>query len=270
MGRILVAGNVNHDRIWHLDRPLAPGGRLSCLSRELRLGGGAFHTGSQLLRLGHEVMIATSLMDDEAGRDALSALEKAGFDTRHIALLPGETQPSDILLDPSGERTIIAPPNRQRPPAAPRGPVQADAIYVNAATCAPALLEAMRQSPLSVTQFPAREEERPAHIVIGSAADLKGRGMEDLWPAAGRVAGERLSCLVVTDGPEPVRLYDGARLALVPPPERLALTDTIGAGDMFAGGFLHALLQGESAPQAALLACRLTEDRLLERRQGAA
>ena len=213
-------------------------------------------------------LISTPQMPDPRFQEQVIYL-CAHNDEGAMGLVVNNPNPEITLLDVF-HGSHLAIPEGPLPPVYMGGPVEVDAIYVNAASCAPALLEAMRKSPLSVTQFPAREEERPAHVVIGSAADLKGCGMEDLWRAAGRVAGERLSCLVVTDGPEPVRLYDGADLTLVPPPERLALTDTIGAGDMFAGGFLHALLQGESPPQAALLACRLTEERLLERRQGAA
>lgn len=270
MSRILVAGNINHDRVWHLDGPLVAGGRLSCLGRETRLGGGAFHTGAQLLRLGHAVSIAGSLMDDEAGRAALATLRSLGFDTRHVAILAGETAPADILLDPSGERTIVAPPNRRRPPVALAGPVEADAVYVNAAACSPELIAAMEQAPLGVAQFPAREAARPADILIGSAADLEGRDAHDLWRAARRIAGKRLSHLVVTDGPEPVRLIDGETVRLVPPPGQLSLADTIGAGDTFAGSYLHAVLAGLSPPDAALAACRLTEEHLIARRDGAA
>lgn len=269
MARILVAGNINHDRVWHLDRPLVPGGRLSCLSREVRLGGGAFHTGAQLLRLGHTVAIAGSLMDDEAGRAALATLDAMGFDTAHVAVIAGETAPADILLDPAGERTIIAPPNRKRPPAGLAGPVEADAIYVNAAACSPVLLAAMERAPLCVAQFPAREEARPAHILVGSAADMAGHDYPDLWATARRIAGGRLSHVVITDGPEPVRLMDRDTIRLVPPPDRLQLADTIGAGDTFAASYLHAVLAGHAPPQAALLACRLTEDYLIERRDRA-
>ncbi|MCX8995855.1 PfkB family carbohydrate kinase [Rhizobiaceae bacterium BDR2-2] len=265
MARILVAGNINHDRIWHLDRTLVPGGRLSCLDREIRLGGGAYHTGAQLLRLGHTVLIAGGLMNDETGREALAALKGMGFDTTHVAVVDGKTAPADILLDPSGERTIIAPPGRRRPPVTVSGAVEADAVYVNAAECTTGLLDAMRRAPLGMAQFPARESARPADILIGSAADMSGRDYPDILAAAHRIAGARLTHLVMTDGPEPVRLIDEETIRLVPPPGRLRLADTIGAGDIFAGSYLHAVLDGLPPPDAALEACRLTERRLVER-----
>lgn len=266
MARLLVAGNINHDCVWHLDRPLVPGERLSCLFREIRLGGGAFHTGAQLLRLGHSVAIAGTLMDDSLGMAALRTLEDMGFDTRHVTVISGETAPADILLDPSGERTIIAPPHRTRPPVRLNSPPDYDGLYVNAAACTPDLLIAMERASLSVAQFPAREALRPAHILIGSAADVAGRDYAELWLAAHRIAGDRLSHFVITDGPDPVRLMDSETIRLVPPPERLQLADTIGAGDTFAGSYLHAILAGHLPPEAALLACRLTEDHLIERR----
>ena len=266
MAHILVAGNINHDRVWHLDRPLTPGGRLSCVNREVRLGGGAFHTGAQLLRLGHAVTIAGHLMDDETGHKALSTLETMGFDTARVSMIPGETAAADILLDPTGERTIIAPPNRKRLAADLFGAVDTDAIYVNASECGPGLLVVMEKALLSIAQFPAKEAARPADILIGSAADMVGHDYADLWSVAHRIAGTRLSHFVITDGPDPVRLMDSATIRLVPPPERLQLADTIGAGDTFAGSYLHAILAGHAPPEAALLACRLTEDHLIARR----
>lgn len=267
MARILVAGNINHDRVWHLDRPLVAGGRLSCRSREVRLGGGAYHTGSELLKRGHEVMIAGSLMDDETGRNTLQDLNALGFDTRHVILIPGETAPADILLDPSGQRTIIAPPNRKRPPATIQTGPSCDSIYVNAAACADVLLAAMRDAPLCLAQFPVREEARPADYLVGSTEDLVAFDESMLWPMAQRIAGTRLKSLIVTAGPDPVRLFNGEETRQVAPPERLVLTDTIGAGDIFAGNLLHALIEGLTPEAATRLACRLTDDRLIERQR---
>ena len=181
----------------------------------------------------------------------------------------GETAPADILLDPSGERTIIAPPHRVRRPVDLKESATVDAIYVNAADCTPALHAQMIKTPLSVAQFPAREAPRPADILIGSTADLAGSDYGALWQAACRIAGERLAHFVLTDGPDPVRLMDHDEIRIVLPPERLTLSETIGAGDTFAGSYIHAILSGHAPPEAALIACRLTEDHLIERRDRA-
>lgn len=259
MSRILVAGNINHDCIWHLDRPLSSGARLSCLSRETRLGGGAYHTGMELLRLGATVLIAGTLMDDEAGRAALSALRQSGFDTTHVTMTPGATQSADILLDPRGERTIIAPPGRKRAPVSLNGPVSVDAIYVNASACGDDLLAAMEATPFSMAQFPTSPGARPADLLIGSAADLKSRSLPDLWQDGQAIAGERLAHLVITDGPGPVRIFNGEKLERANPPDRLSVPDTIGAGDTFAGALLYGVLNGQTAREAAMEACRLTQ-----------
>ena len=265
MSRILVAGNINHDCIWHLDRPLSSGARLSCLSRETRLGGGAYHTGMELLRLGATVLIAGTLMDDEAGRQALASLRQSGFDTTHITMTPGATQSADILLDPRGERTIIAPPGRMRAPVSLNGPVSVDAVYVNASACADDLLAAMEATPFSMAQFPSRPDARPADLLIGSAADLKSRSLPDLWQDSRMIAGERLSHLVITDGPGPVRIFNGEKIERANPPGRLSVPDTIGAGDTFAGALLHGVLTGQPVRDAAMEACRLTQAFLVAR-----
>lgn len=270
MSRVLVAGNVNHDRIWHLDRPLSAGERLNCLSRETRLGGGAFHTGMQLLHLGHDVLLAATLMDDAPGRAALSSLAALGFDTTHVRLIPGETAPADILLDARGERTIIAPPGRTRQPAGLACEARVDAVYVNASACAPELIAAMQGAPFSMAQFPAAATPRPADCLIGSSADLKSRSLPDLWRDGRDIAGDRLRHLVLTDGPGPVRIFNGGRTERVSPPQPLSVADTIGAGDTFAGAMMHGILGGISSREAAAQACRLTQDFLLSRHAHAA
>ena len=103
MHRILVIGNINHDRIWRLDAPLVPGGRLPVRDKAVVLGGGAFHTGSTLIALGAQVVLISRVMSDEMGAAALATLGRAGFDTSHIERVQGETEPLDILLDPEGD-----------------------------------------------------------------------------------------------------------------------------------------------------------------------
>ncbi|MEK1902852.1 MAG: PfkB family carbohydrate kinase, partial [Rhizobium sp.] len=140
MARIMVVGNANVDRIWWLDRPLVPGGRLACKSIEERYGGGGFNAGLVLLDLGHEVMLVTSLHDDDRGRTYLKDLGKRGFNTDFVGLAPGKTEAVDILVDPSGERTIIAPAGRRRPGIEALPPIDASLVYLNARAMSPAAL----------------------------------------------------------------------------------------------------------------------------------
>lgn len=266
MPRVIVIGSVNHDRIWQLDAPLVPGGRIQFSSRATRLGGGAFYTGLQLLELGADVAIVSRLMQDEQGQTALRSLSTAGFHTEYIMMAPGETAPLEIFLEPSGERTILAPTGRSHPLTV-AGKLSSAGVYINALALDESLVEQIGAQPLVLTQFPLRPATpRPADYVISSRDDVP----DDLtlaWQRAGQIAGSRLKMLVLTDGTRPITLFDGSHAVEVEPAAKVDTTDTIGAGDRFAGSFLFALLQGQAPAAAAREASRITAEWL--RRRGA-
>lgn len=259
MHRVIVIGSVNHDRVWQLDDPLIPGARLRFSSREMHLGGGGFHTGCQLLELGTEVALVTGLFEDEPGLAALKVLGGKGFDTRHVKMSPGETMPLEILLEPNGERTILAP-GRSRPALSVEGVLTGDAAYINALLLDEALVSRLHDIPFVVSQLPLRPATpRPADYIVTSRTDAP-EDIETLWQRALRIAGPRLKMLVLTDGPRRITLHDGLRSIHVDPAPAIQGVSTIGAGDRFSGAFLFALLNGRDAASAAAEASRLTAD----------
>ncbi|NLR97642.1 carbohydrate kinase [Rhizobium sp. P38BS-XIX] len=264
MPRIIVIGSVNHDRIWQLDAPLVPGGRIQFSSRTTRLGGGAFYTGQQLLQLGADVAIVSRLMRDDQGRAALQSLTTDGFDVEHIAMLPGETAPLEIFLEPNGERTIIAPAGRTQPLTA-TGKLSGAGVYINALALDQSLVDQIDAQPLVVTQFPLRPATpRPSDYVISSRNDVPD-DLAHAWQRAGQIGGSRLKMLVLTDGTRPITLFDGSQTVEVAPADRVNTTNTIGAGDRFAGSFLFALLEGKTPAAAAQDASRITAEWLRRR-----
>ncbi len=266
MSRIIVIGHVNHDRIWTLNGPLTPGGRLSFAKRTVVIGGGGFHTASQLLRLGEDVLIVTNLMQDEHGSAALKTLETMGFDTRCVMMHPGETVPLEILLEPSGERTIISAADQRRMPLSTREKISGDAAYINALRLDETLLSVLDDIPLVVSQLPLRPAlPRPADIVITSRTDAATGETHAIWERAREIAGTRLRTLVLTDGPRPISLYDGQKLTHVEPLRRIDVVNTIGAGDCFTGAFISELLGGRDLQAAAAEASRLTAEWLHQR-----
>jgi len=188
MHRVIVIGSVNHDRIWQLLDPLTPGGRLRFSSREMHLGGGGFHTGSQLLDLGADVALVTRVMQDEQGQAVLNAVRAMGFDTRHVATLPGKTEPLEILLEPNGERTILGPADRSRAALSAEGPLGGDAAYLNAVLLEEGLVAKLDDIRLVVSQLPLRPATpRPADYVVTSRDDM-GEELPDVWHRAADLA----------------------------------------------------------------------------------
>lgn len=258
MARILVVGHVNHDRLWRLDRPLRPGGRIGFGAREVRIGGGGYCTGSQLLALGHAVVLVSALSGDRRGSETRAKLAADGFDMTHVVKADGDTKLTEILLEPSGERTILTPRTASRRVVELSGEVEAEAAYVNCLNPGPRLVARLETLPFVVSQFPVLEDAtpRPADLVIGSRDDFPGESLESLWQRGGRHCGGRMKRLVLTDGPRPVAILDGRGVATVPLARQVQTGNVIGAGDSFAAALIAALLDGmpiEDAASAASL-----------------
>jgi sugar/nucleoside kinase (ribokinase family) len=266
--RVMVIGHVNHDRIWRLTEPLRAGGRIPWSSRDTRLGGGGYFTAKRLRDLGHDVAILSNLMTDDHGDRAMADLDALGFDTALITRVPGNTDFADILLDPAGERTILSNERRLSREFSLDAALSDTVFYVNAPLLPETIITSLAQARLVVSQFPLRNAApRPADIMIGSKADLPDLDITDAWALASELAVGRLRHLVMTDGPEAISIYDGTREITVAIAVRVSVRDTIGAGDSFSGGLIHALLSGADIVEAARIAADLTAQWLVGREQ---
>ncbi|MCC7274325.1 MAG: hypothetical protein IT561_16785 [Alphaproteobacteria bacterium] len=264
MATILVAANAHLDRVWRLAAPLRAGGRNAWTSVETRYGGGGFNTGSVLLALGHAVRLATTLADDDAGRRHRDALAARGFAVDAVAMVPGATQPLEILLDPSGERTILSPAE-QRPGPAHLALDGVDLAYVNLRRWPgdPAALR--RHAERIVAQLPlVADEPRPARVLIAARSDVGGDD-DGILARARRAAGASLEAVVVTAGAGAVTVLPAGISPTLPVETLPHGTDTTGAGDVFAAGLLDGLAAGaaigDTVARAVAIAGRVLTDR---------
>lgn len=264
MATVLVVGSVNVDRVWRLAAPLRSGARLTFTDVSTRLGGGGFTTGAALLALGHAVRLVATLADDGGGRVCHAALVRRGFDTRHVRFAEGRTAPLEILVEPSGERTIIAAAvaERRRLEVLPTDAV--DLVYVNARRVAAEATAALLPRVPVVAQCPLEPgERRPAHVLLAATSDLVLPA--DAFAYARGIAGPALEAFVLTDGEQPVRLFDAFGETVVPVPPQPPPADTTGAGDVFAAGYVDGLLDGAAPPEAVrrgnAVAARFLADR---------
>ena len=63
--------------------------------------------------------------------------------------------------------------------------------------------------------------------------------------------------MVKTKGHEGADVYESNKITTVPSIKTANVVDTTGAGDMFAAGFLHKILDGKSPIEAASFGCKV-------------
>jgi len=221
------------------------------------------------LALGHEVALVSSLGNDELGETARSKLSELGFDMQHVLTRDSGTHITDILLEPSGERTILTPSQAPMRLFRLDGDVKADSAYINCFNPDATILKTLDSIGFVASQFPLSDASvpRPADLMIGSKGDFQELDDNALWRKAQHFCGSRLKHLIMTDGTRSITIYDGQQERIVMPTKRTVVKSTIGAGDYFSANLVSALLAGTAIEDAAHYASKATADWLEQRDQ---
>ena len=264
MPTLLIIGALALDRPIRLDGPLRAGGRLRARSLDGalagRLGGGAANAGCALLAAGHAVRVASVLADDADGARTRALAQAAGLDLTLVRSRSGATPQTLVLIEPTGERTIIgldgsmpdARPTLDPPSSHPAA--QPDGVFIRSAFDGAADWARQASGPV-ILHWPAPAYDGEADMVVASADDLPDDVAGDPFAAAATRLGPRLSWVVVTHGAAGAVAHgkDGLRIAAQAP---AAVTrDATGAGDVFAAGLLDALVRRAAMDQALAHAC---------------
>lgn len=252
-----------------------------------RLGGAPFNVTANLRRLGHEAAFVTAVGDDELGREALRIADQLGVEATFISVaLDLPTGAVEVRPDASaGHRFVI------RSPAAYESIGDGDALVSRIGAWRPDALVfgtlAQRFDGARTLTRDIASTIRPRHRLydvnlrdgtwtddlvldlLGLATVVKANDDEahvlatllgcDASPVTlGQALGERFSteAVCITHAGDGAALFAGGQLTQVDGIP-VDVVDTVGAGDAFAAGLLHAMLDGRDPADALGLANRL-------------
>jgi len=253
--RIAVVGNVNADHIYRVHGTLGPGQESLAADLGLRLGGSGANAGSWLAVAGDEVHLFGLIGRDDRARHILAQMDAYPWDRSGTLLHDGLTNHCMILVDDSGDRTILGLDRDQAEIAFPALELQTlDALYFGAARPVPdntVRVLARSRVPV-VAQLRCANRLSKCEIVVASHQNFHPDEGEDWWGALGR-RGIVTRWLVVTLGARGAWATDGNDILNVPITPAPRVIDTTGAGDAFAAGLVYAVARRWSIKAALAL-----------------
>jgi sulfofructose kinase len=268
---IVCAGIIALDQVFRVERLPRLGEKISTSGFFVVNGGCAANAAVAIARLGGRVALAGPLGGpagaDSYGDQVLAALGPEGVDCSACVRVPGAaTALSAILLDSRGERTIATHRDAALATALPCNLEAlvsgADAVLVDnhfpdfvlpickaaRARGIPLVLDADRATHISDVLFGLA-----THVVFSSEGLRATAGIDGLHTALERIANATDAFLAVTNGPDDVLWREQAELRRTPP-LKIDAVDTLGAGDVFHGGFALALAEGQDLAAAVRFA----------------
>lgn len=252
-----------------------------------RLGGAPFNVTANLGRLGHRAAFVTAVGDDELGRQALTTVDALGVEATFVSValdLPTGT----VAVEPdatAGHRFVI------RSPAAYESIGDGDALVSRIAAWRPDALVfgtlaqrfdgARKLTAEIAARIGPRHRLYDVNLRDGTWTDDLIRGLlglativkvnddearvlagllgSDATPAElGAALAERFGteAVCVTRGADGAALWTDGQLTEVDGIP-VVVADAVGAGDAFAAGLLHAILDGRTPADALAFANRL-------------
>lgn len=276
--RILCIGMPVRDLTFRVHGLPARGSKENATHFDEICGGNALNGAIGIVRLGGRASICGPMGDagETTSRFIFDKMAEEGIETKHIVHMPGLVTPiSNIMIDPSGERTIVTfrDPElwRVRLPDPETLLDDCDAILTEsrcAAFCTDLCAEARRRGiPVIVDVDHAislREGLLTAssHLVFSSEPLQKTADVTDDGEALKKIAKLTPSFLAGTRGAQGTIWLDEHHNLQQTPAFPVHTVDTLGAGDVFHGAFALAVTENQDlrsalrfASAAAALKC---------------
>ncbi|GBF91895.1 hypothetical protein Rsub_05000 [Raphidocelis subcapitata] len=276
---LVVVGSVNADLVLAVDRVPAPGETLAAASLQTFPGGKGANQAAAAARLGYETFFIGATGTDANAPLLRAELEGCGVRLDHLAATEGPSGTAVILLQPSGENSIIIVGGANQdsrswalPPAAEALLRTAGAVLlqrevpesVNTAVAeaargagVPVFLDAGGvDAPLGPRLLAAVTLLSPNETELERLTGLPTDSPGAVEAAARALIGSGVPQVLVKLGSEGSMLLTGPdaaplRQPCVPAPR---VVDTTGAGDCFTAAYAVATLEGQPPRRALLFA----------------
>ena len=263
---ILCIGMPVRDLAFRIDAIPARGFKVPASQFEEIAGGNALNAAIGIMRLGGRAALCGPMGDAEetSSRYIFDKLAEEGIVTRHLVHMPGLVTPiSAIMIDPSGERTIVTFRDPKlwnvRLPDSEILLRNCGAVLIESrcAAFATDLCAAARHRGIPVVvdvdgTMSLREGLLTAssHLIFSSEALRATAGSDDDATALRKVATLTSSFLAATRGPQGTIWLDESGDLHETPAFPVHTVDTLGAGDIFHGAFALAMIENQDIPAA--------------------
>ena len=268
--RILCIGQPVRDLTFRVPGVPARGSKANADHFEQICGGNSLNAAIGIVRLGGRASLCGPMGDprETTSRPIFEQLAHEGIETRHIVHVPDAVTPlSAIMIDPTGERTIVTHRDPElwkvKLPSADELLADCDAVLTEtrcAEFCTDVCAEAVRRGiPVIVDVDRAmslREGLLTAstHLVFSSEPLQETAVCDDEGEALKRIARLTPSFLAATRGPRGTIWLDEHGELQETPAFAVHTVDTLGAGDVFHGAFALAITEKQELRQALLFA----------------
>jgi sugar/nucleoside kinase (ribokinase family) len=264
--RILCIGMPVRDLTFRIAELPLRGLKVNASHFEEIAGGNALNAAIGIVRLGGRASICGPMGDvrETSSRYIFDRLAHEGIDTRHVVHMPGLVTPiSSIMIDPSGERTIVTfrDPELWKVHLPDPDTLLRDCAAILtenrcAEFCTDLCAEARRRGIPVVVDVDRAMSLREglltasSHLIFSSEALQATAGVPDDAVALKKIARLTPSFLAGTRGPRGALWLDERGELRETPAFPVHTVDTLGAGDIFHGAFTLAITEGQSVPAA--------------------
>jgi sulfofructose kinase len=264
--RILCIGMPVRDLTFRVQGLPARGSKENASHFEEICGGNALNAAIGIVRLGGRASICGPMGDarETTSRYIFENLAHEGIDTKHIVHMPGLVTPiSNIMIDPSGERTIVTFRDPElwnvRLPDTDKLLEDCDAILTEsraAQFCTDLCVEARRRGIPVIVDVDRAMSLREglltasSHLVFSSEPLQETAGVADDGEALRKIAKLTPSFLAGTRGAQGTIWLDEHQALQQTPAFPVHTVDTLGAGDVFHGAFALAITEKQDLREA--------------------